>query len=52
MRKTYEEKTTNNFQKWVLVNTLLNALRQAKGVELVPASNNPYRVGKGGVKNV
>lgn len=52
MRKTYKEKTSANYNKWVVANRLLNLLRKARGVELVPASANPYRVNKGGVKNV
>ncbi len=37
------DKIYNNYYKWLLINQLLNSLRTVKGVELVPASSNPYK---------
>lgn len=37
-----EEKDCYCIEKWKLCNILLNTLRQAKGLPLVPYTDNPY----------
>lgn len=36
------KKESNNIKKWKLCNRLLNSLREAKGLPLVPYTDNPY----------
>lgn len=36
-------KWREEYKKWELINKILNTLRQAKGLPLVAASENPYK---------